>query len=79
MNTKPNAAGRTSFAARTRFVLVKDRVPRTDGTCARCSAKIESGYVREPQTRLVYCNLTCFTGHGKMAMSALVSRVRRAS
>ena len=79
MNTKPNAAGRTNFAARARFVLVKDRVPRMDGTCARCCAKIENGYVREPQTRLVYCDLTCFTGRGKMAMSALVNRVRRAS
>jgi len=78
MNTKPSA-GPTSFPARARFVLVRDRVPRTDGNCAHCCAKIESGYVREPQTRLVYCNLTCFADHGKTATSVLVNHARRAS
>jgi hypothetical protein len=78
MNAKPSA-GPTSFPARARFILVRDRVPRTDGSCAQCCAKIESGYVREPQTRRVYCSLTCFAGHGKPATSGLVNRARRAS
>ena len=79
MNSKPTSAGPTGFPARARFVLVRDRVPRIDANCALCCAKIENGYVREPQTRLVYCNLSCFAGHGKMAMNAIVNRARRAS
>jgi hypothetical protein len=79
MNTKPAAARPTSSSARARFVLVRERVPRIDANCALCCAKIENGYVREPQTRLVYCNLACFAGHGKMAMTAIVNRARRAS
>jgi hypothetical protein len=78
MKTKPSA-GPTSFPARARFVLVRDRVPRADGSCAQCCAKIERGYVREPQTRLVYCNLTCFADHGERATSGLVNRAGRAS
>jgi hypothetical protein len=67
MNTKPTSARPIAFPARARFVLVRDRVPRTGANCALCCAKIESGYVREPQSRLVYCNLTCFAGHEKTA------------
>jgi hypothetical protein len=37
---------------RTSFVLVNDRVPRTDGHCALCGSIIEKGYVRDSQTRL---------------------------
>ena len=62
-----------------KFVLVNDRVPRADAYCALCCAKLERGYVRDPQTRLVYCNPHCFTGQEKMAMAVIVSRSRRAS
>jgi hypothetical protein len=79
MNANPTFAAPTSFPARPRFILVNNRVPRTYANCALCCAKIESGYVREPQTRLVYCNLSCFAGHGKMAITAIVNRARRAS
>lgn len=79
MNIKPTSARATRFSERASFVLVNDRVPRTGASCARCSAKIENGYVRQPQTRLVYCNLTCFTGRGRMAITSLLSRATRAS
>jgi len=36
----------------TRFVLVNDRVPRTDQHCALCGGLIEKGYVRDSQTPL---------------------------
>ena len=48
------------FLHRTRFVLVNDRVPRTDGHCALCGRIIEQGYVRDSQTRLIYCDTLCF-------------------
>jgi len=60
MSTNPTTGG---FLRRTRFVLVNDRVPRGDADCALCSSKIEKNYVRELQTRLLYCDTHCFAGH----------------
>jgi hypothetical protein len=79
MNASPTSAGPTRHSLQPKFVLVNDRVPRIDANCALCCAKIESGYVRDPQTRLVYCDPHCFIGHEKMAMAVIVSRSRRAS
>jgi hypothetical protein len=79
MNASPTPAARTASPPRPRFVLVNERVPRTGAECALCCAKIERTYVRELQTRLVYCDATCFSGRGKTAMSALWSRARRVS
>ena len=45
---------RGGFLHRTRFVLVNDRVPRTDGHCALCGSILEKGYVRDSQTRLIF-------------------------
>jgi len=64
---------------RTRFVLVNDRVPRTDGHCALCGRIIEKGYVRDSQTRLIYCDTQCFPGEGDMAMPFIKDRVRKVS
>jgi hypothetical protein len=44
----------------TRFVLVNDRIPRTDHYCAFCGAIAEKGYVRDSQTRFIYCDTQCF-------------------
>jgi hypothetical protein len=46
----------------TRFILVNDRLPRTDERCAMCGGILEKGYVRDSQTRLVYCDTRCFAG-----------------
>jgi hypothetical protein len=56
-----------------------DRVPRSDANCALCCKKVEQGYVRESQTRLVYCNPQCFSGHEKMAFLAVKDRARKVS
>src|SRR6266700_8439345 len=79
MDANPTSAGSRSYPLRPRFVLVNDRVPRTDANCALCRAKIERGYVREPHTRLVYCDARCFAGHGQLATAAIVNRARRVS
>ena len=50
----------------TRFVVVNDRAPRADAYCAVCCASIERGYVRDPHTRLMYCDADCFTEHESM-------------
>jgi hypothetical protein len=69
----------TRYPSRTRFVLVNDRTPRADAYCALCCEPIEQGYVREPQTRLLYCDVQCFAGHEKMAMLTIEKRARKVS
>jgi hypothetical protein len=59
------------------FVLVNERVPRAHANCARCCARIERGYVREVQTRLVYCDAQCFGE--KTAFPAVTDQARRVS
>jgi hypothetical protein len=44
-----------------RFVLVNSRVPRADERCTLCGGFIKKGYVRDSQTRLIYCD-KCFAG-----------------
>jgi hypothetical protein len=70
---------RGEFLHRTRFVLVNDRVPRTDGHCALCGSIIEKGYVRDSQTRLIYCDTQCFPGGPDMAMPIMKDRARKVS
>jgi hypothetical protein len=57
-----------------RFVLVNERKPRSHTNCATCRARIERGYVRDPQTRLVYCHPACFGEHERMPTPATVTR-----
>ena len=47
---------------RTRFILVNDRLPRTDERCAMCGGILQKGYMRDFQTRLIYCDTQCFAG-----------------
>jgi hypothetical protein len=67
------------LACQTRFVLVNDRVPRTDGHCALCGRIIEKGYVRDSQTRLIYCDTQCFSGGADIAMPIIEDRARKVS
>ena len=78
LNANPTFATGGSLH-RTRFVLVNDRVPRTDGHCALCGRIIEKGYVRDSQTRLIYCDTECFPGEADIAMPVVKNRVRNAS
>ena len=72
-------ANLTLATHRTRFVLVNDRVPRTDGYCALCGGLIEKGYLRDSQTHLSYCDTRCFPGGTDMAMSIIENRARKVS
>jgi hypothetical protein len=65
------------FPQAIRFVLVNNRVPRTDQQCALCGGLIEKGYVRDSRTRLIYCDTQCFAGWA--AASAVKTRGRKAS
>ena len=70
---------RGGFLRRARFVLVNDRVPRTDGRCALCGSIIEKGYVRDSRTRLIYCDMQCFPGGADVAMPVIKDRARKVS
>jgi hypothetical protein len=71
---RPNGCARPA-----RFVLVNERIPRANAHCAACCAPIERGYVRDPQTRLAYCDPHCFVEHEKMSMPATSGHARRVS
>jgi len=60
-----------------RFILVNDRRPRQDAYCALCCEKIGETYVREIQTRLLYCDHLCHAGHVKGAVLALEYHARQ--
>ena len=71
------ATGR--FPKAIRFVLVNNRVPRTDQRCALCGGLIEKGYVRDSQTRLIYCDTQCFAGWAHEAAPVVKNCGRKAS
>jgi hypothetical protein len=78
MSTNPSfAADRLPY--RTRFVLVNNRVPRTDEHCALCGEIVEKGYVRDSRTRLIYCDPQCFAGGSYRTTSLIKDRGRRVS
>ena len=71
------ATGR--FPQAVRFVLVNNRVPRMGEHCALCGGLIEKGYVRDSQTRLIYCDTQCFAGWADGAAAVVKNRARKAS
>jgi hypothetical protein len=62
-----------------RFVLVNNRIPRADQHCALCCGLIEQGYVRDSQTRLIYCDTQCFARWTHMAIPIVKNRGRKVS
>jgi hypothetical protein len=64
---------------RTRFVLVNDRIPRSDEHCALCGEVVEKSYVRDSQTRLIYCDTQCFAGGASITMSGIRNRENKVS
>jgi hypothetical protein len=67
------------FPHRIRFVIVNERVPRSDEHCALCSRIVEKGYVRDSQTRLIYCDTECFAGGAHEVAPVVRNRGRKAS
>jgi hypothetical protein len=78
MSANPGFAA-DRLPCRTRFVLVNHRVPRTDQHCALCGGIVEKGYVRDSQTRLIYCDPQCFAGGSHMTKSLIRDRERKVS
>jgi hypothetical protein len=71
--------GTGGFLHRTRFVLVNDCIPRMNGHCALCGGTIEKGYVRDFQTRLIYCDTQCFPEGADIATPIIKNRARKVS
>jgi hypothetical protein len=72
-------ASRPRRQAGMRFIFVNGRTPRDDAHCALCCDKIGEAYVRETQTRLLYCDAQCYRGHVKFCQLGLESRARKVS
>jgi DNA-binding CsgD family transcriptional regulator len=49
------------------FVIVNDRSPREATHCALCGSTFEKSYVRDPRTRLLFCDTRCFAGHASFS------------
>jgi hypothetical protein len=79
MSTSPQCASIAECSAQIRFVLVNDRAPRTDTTCAQCCLKIKSAYVRAPHTWLIYCDAQCFAEHETMTALAFKKDMSKVS
>jgi len=79
MNTDLTTINTARFPRTIRFVLVNNRVPRTDQHCALCGGLIEKGYIRDSQTRLVYCDTQCFPAGTREAAPVVKDRGRKAS
>lgn len=64
-----------------RFMLINDRVPRGATYCDACCALIEEGesYVREPVTRLAYCDHKCYHFHVVMCIQEIEDAARSIS
>ena len=79
MTAGPTPQSEARFPSRARFVLVNDRLPRNDAYCTMCCEPIEHGYVREAQTRLLYCDARCLGDHQKLSVQSLERRGRQVS
>ena len=81
MTTRPieQFPRRDVLAPGLRFVLVNERSPRVDASCAACRAWIDRGYVRDTQTRLLYCDAQCFADHDGMDSTTRSRDARRVS
>jgi hypothetical protein len=77
MNTMCTFAGTARAPSCPRFILVNDRVPCPGASCALCCETIEPGYVRSPQTRLLYCDAQCLAGHEKMTTLVVQRHARQ--
>jgi hypothetical protein len=74
-----SSARRDAVPRLTRFVLVNERIPRANAFCAVCCTKIEHGYVRDPHTRLLYCDAGCFAEHEEISLPVGRQQARRMS
>jgi hypothetical protein len=79
MSNSPRFASIAECSTQIRFVLVNDRAPRIDTTCALCSVKIKNGYVRALLTGQIYCAAQCFAGHEKMPALVFKKDMRKVS
>ena len=59
-----------------RFVLVNERSPRQQASCASCGESIHAGYLREFGTHLTYCNHDCYEDHCNSAFLVLEGKIR---
>jgi hypothetical protein len=61
-----------------KFVFVNGRTPRPQVCCVKCGQPIETSYLREIGTQLIYCNHNCYVDHCRSAF-LLLDNLARAS
>jgi hypothetical protein len=70
---------REALARGMQFVLVNERSPRAEASCTACRARIDRGYLRDAQTRLLYCDAQCFADPEQIGHPARLRDARRVS
>lgn len=73
------SASRSQREAGMRFILVNGSPAGDQAHCALCCEKIGDTYLREMQTRLLYCDSRCYRGHVAFSHLALEARAKKAS
>lgn len=53
-----------------RYILVNERVPKTNRFCALCCGALTGHYLRELDTRIKYCGVGCYTEHCMSSLTA---------
>jgi hypothetical protein len=59
-----------------KFVLVNGRMPRSQVHCVKCYQPIETRYLREIGTHLIYCDQNCYEDHCQSAFLLLENRAK---
>jgi hypothetical protein len=60
-----------------RFVMVNGRTPNPQTFCLLCCEPIAGSYLREINTRLPFCDHTCYAIYLKGALTVLLEKPRK--
>lgn len=61
-----------------KFIHVTDRTLK-EHYCTLCCEPVDSPYIREIGTRLIYCSHPCYRGHVEVAVLAIEYHARQVS
>ena len=59
-----------------RFIMVNGRTPCRQSLCLMCNRQIQTSYLREAGTHLIYCDHRCYADHCRSAVQLLENTAR---
>jgi hypothetical protein len=79
MNTRLARIDMQELPHQIRYVVVNHRTPRADPHCVLCGRGLQSSYVRDLGTNLLYCDPCCLAGHATIKRRSIECLERQAS